>query len=252
MLIFWVCVQKLRVKFVTKRNQRKRQRDEIPEKERDKKSPVKRAKTSDLPVKEQDIKSETLNSAQPDDDKTKVKEEDKTVDHVDEVKMVDETDVVKMENEKDVVKMEDESDDEDPEEDPEEDEEMEESGTQHDLPNVNKEEKTDVSAPQKVEGNEKDKAEDSSKDREKPKPAETELKSDGNEKTDSKADTGKKETSTDTVKKETSTVTEVAIDKELLQVCFWELFAPFCYFPISVIARLLHALVIILMLIFKF
>ncbi|KAK7824020.1 hypothetical protein CFP56_034918 [Quercus suber] len=43
--------------------------------------------TSDLPVKEQDNKSETLNTAQPDEDKTKVHEEDKTVDHVDEVKI---------------------------------------------------------------------------------------------------------------------------------------------------------------------
>nr|XP_023873380.1 uncharacterized protein LOC111985971 [Quercus suber] len=78
-------LQKLQLKFVTKRNQQKRQREEIQEKERDKISPVKQAKTSDLPVKEQDIKSETLNTAQPDEDKTKVKEEDKTVDHVDEV-----------------------------------------------------------------------------------------------------------------------------------------------------------------------
>ncbi|KAL0003841.1 hypothetical protein SO802_011402 [Lithocarpus litseifolius] len=52
------------------------------------------------------------NQSQPDDDKTKVKEEDKSVDHVVEVKMEDETD----------------------DEDPEEDEEMEESGMQHDLP----------------------------------------------------------------------------------------------------------------------
>ena len=79
-------MQKLRVKFVAKRNQHKRHREEIQEKERDKKSPVKRAKTSDLPVKEQDVKSETLNTAQPDEDKTKVKE-DKSVDHVDEVKI---------------------------------------------------------------------------------------------------------------------------------------------------------------------
>uniref|UniRef100_A0A7N2LC86 Uncharacterized protein n=1 Tax=Quercus lobata TaxID=97700 RepID=A0A7N2LC86_QUELO len=79
--------EKLRLKFVSKRNQHKRQREEIQEKERDKISPVKRAKTSDLPVKEQDIKSEMLNTAQPDEDKTKVKEEDKTVDHVDEVKI---------------------------------------------------------------------------------------------------------------------------------------------------------------------
>ncbi|KAL0003839.1 hypothetical protein SO802_011400 [Lithocarpus litseifolius] len=89
------------------------------------------------------LQSETLNTAQPDDDKTKVKEEDKSVDHVVEV-------------------MEDETDDEDPEEDPEENKEMEES----------------------------------------------ELKSDGNEKTDSKADTGEKET---------SAVMEVAVDKDLLQ-----------------------------------
>ncbi|KAL0003835.1 hypothetical protein SO802_011396 [Lithocarpus litseifolius] len=85
--------------------------------------PVKRAKISELLVKEQDSKSETLNTAQPDDDKTKVKEEDKSVDHVVEVKMEDETNVVKMEDE-----------------DPEEEEEMEESGMQHDLPNVKKEE----------------------------------------------------------------------------------------------------------------
>nr|POE75901.1 hypothetical protein CFP56_05166 [Quercus suber] len=75
----------------------------------------------------QDSKSETLNTAQPNDDKTKVKEEDKSVDHVVEVKMEDETDVVKMEDETDG-------------EDPEEDEEMEESAMQHDLPNVKKEE----------------------------------------------------------------------------------------------------------------
>jgi hypothetical protein len=185
-------LQKLRVKFVTKRNQRKRQRDEIHEKEREKKSQAKRPKTTELPVKEEIIKSETLNAVEPDDDKTKAKEE-KSVDHVDDVKMEDETDV-----------------DEDPEEDPEEDEEMEESSTQHDLPNENKEEeKTDVNAaPEKVAGNEKDEAEDSSK--EKPKTAETEPKSDGDmsEKRDAKVDPGKKET---------SAVLEVFVDKDLLQ-----------------------------------
>nr|POE59568.1 hypothetical protein CFP56_15772 [Quercus suber] len=82
-------LQKLRVKFVTRRNQRKRKRDEIQAKERDKKSPVKRAKTSELLVKEQDSKSETLNTAQPNDDKTKVKEEDKSVDYVVETQKAD-------------------------------------------------------------------------------------------------------------------------------------------------------------------
>ena len=82
-----------------------------------------------------------------------------------------------------------------------------------------------------------------SKQKEKPKASETELKSDGNGKGDSKADTGEIET---------SAVMEVAVDKELLQVCFWELFVPFHYFPISIIACLLHTLVIILMLVFKF
>ena len=185
-----VCARRNCVKFVTRRNQHKRQWDEIQEKERDKKSPVKRAKTSELPVKEQDIKSKTLNTGQPDDDKTKVKEEDKSVDHVVEVKMEDETD------------------DEDLEEDPEENKEMEESGMQHDLPNVKREEqKTDVNAaPEKVVGIEKDEGKDYSKQKEKPKASKMELKSDGNEKTDSKANTGEKET---------SAVMKLAVDKEL-------------------------------------
>ena len=66
------------------RNQRKRQRDEIHEMERDKKSSAKRQKTNEVPPKDS-IKSETLSATQPDDDKIKAKE-DKSVDHVDEVK----------------------------------------------------------------------------------------------------------------------------------------------------------------------
>ncbi|XP_035540200.1 protein SHORT ROOT IN SALT MEDIUM 1-like [Juglans regia] len=178
-------LQKLRINFVAKRNQRKRQRDEAHEKKRDKKSPAKRLRTNDLHVKDS---TEIDGVAHPDANKT-MAEEDKFVDHVDELKMEDETDG-----------------DEDPEEDPEEYEEMEESSMQHESSYVNNEEegKTDLSAePEKVSGMETDKAEETLK--EKPKAAETKPKS------------GEEMRKRKDGERETSSVKEAAVDKELLQ-----------------------------------
>lgn len=204
-------LQKLRIRFVTKRNQRKRQRDEVQEKVGDQKvqgkvgdqkSPSKRLKTNELPVKDQSMESGILSVAHPDSDKTEA-EEHRSVDHMDEIKMEDETDG-----------------DEDPEEDPEEYEEMEESSTQLDSSNVSnkKEVKTDVNAePEKVAGVEKDAAEQSFKEKlidDKVKP-----KSDGDicEKRDAKLDCREGET---------CAVMEVAVDKELLQACFLNFLLP--------------------------
>lgn len=190
-------MQKLRVKFVAKRNQRKRQQNEVREIEKDKKSPAKRLKTNEHPVKDLSINPEISSPADTDDDKSKA-EEDKSADLVYELKMEDETDG-----------------DEDPEEDPEEYEEMEESSMQRESSYVNNEEeeegKTNLNAePEKMSGIETDKAEDALK--EKPKAAETKPKSDEeiSRRKDGKADTGERET---------SSVKEVAVvDKELLQV----------------------------------
>lgn len=111
--------KKLRIKFVTKRNQRKRQR-EISEKESENTSSTKRAKTDEATVETKSIKTEKHDEAQKDDEKTIVKEENTSVDEVANVKTEGETD-----------------EDEDPEEDPEEeeDEDMEDGSPQHDSAN---------------------------------------------------------------------------------------------------------------------
>ena len=110
--------KKLRIKFVTKRNQRKRQR-EISDKESEKTSSTKRVKTDEATVETKSIKTEKRDEAQKDDEKTIVKEENTSVDQVANVKTEGETD-----------------EDEDPEEDPEEeDEDMEDGSPQHDSAN---------------------------------------------------------------------------------------------------------------------
>ncbi|XP_042983456.1 protein SHORT ROOT IN SALT MEDIUM 1 isoform X1 [Carya illinoinensis] len=189
-------LEKLRVKFVRKRNQRKRQQNEVHEMERDKNSPAKRLKTNEHSVKDLSIKPEISSPADIDDDKTKA-EEDKSVDPLYELKMEDETDG-----------------DEDPEEDPEEYEETEES-MQRDSYDANKKEegKTNVNAePEKVLGIEKDEAEKSLKV--KPKAVETNPKSDEEMciKREATVDSGERG--------ETSAFKEVSVDKELLQQAF--------------------------------
>ena len=107
---------------MTKRNQRKRQREEIREKETEKKSPTKRLKSNELPVKNESTKSDTSSAAhqaQQEDEMIVTKEdemivtkEETTADHVEEPKIKEEIN------------------DEDPEEDPEEYEEMDDASPQ--------------------------------------------------------------------------------------------------------------------------
>lgn len=99
-------MQRLRIKFVTKRNQYKRQLAEIDENDTDKKSSRKRPKTSQLPVKAKSANSEMSSADQPNDEKTVM--EDTSVDPINETKQEEESEA-----------------EEDPEEDPEECEEME-------------------------------------------------------------------------------------------------------------------------------
>lgn len=183
---------------MTKRNQRKRQREEEnAEKGNDEKSPAKRPKTDELPVKDQPAKSSETLSAQPvvekQEEEKSISKENSSVDHVDEVKMEHVTD-----------------DDEDPEEDPEEYEPMEDASPQHDssTENIEVQGKNNVND---VPANEKDEVivkeeNDMNAEETKAKP---------------EADTcEKKEEKVDTGKKETPRAKEV-VDKELLQVYSW-------------------------------
>ncbi|KAK3037780.1 hypothetical protein RJ639_030699 [Escallonia herrerae] len=111
-------LQKLRIKFVAKRNQRKREREEASEKESEKISSTKRLKTDDINVEIKSEKTETQDEAVEDDHETIVKEENAPLDEDVKVKPDDES-----------------GEDEDPEEDPEEDEEMPDVNPQHDLTN---------------------------------------------------------------------------------------------------------------------
>ncbi|KAI8538399.1 hypothetical protein RHMOL_Rhmol09G0099900 [Rhododendron molle] len=74
-------LQKLRVKFVTKRNQRKRQREETS-KGSDKKSSAKRLKTDKATLEVKSAKTETQDAANCEDGKSSVKEEVISVDGV--------------------------------------------------------------------------------------------------------------------------------------------------------------------------
>ena len=79
---------------MTKRNQRKRQREEIREKETEKKSPTKILKTKELPVKNESTKPDTSSAAQQaeQEDEMIVTKEETTADHVEEPKIKDEID----------------------------------------------------------------------------------------------------------------------------------------------------------------
>ncbi|RDX61931.1 hypothetical protein CR513_59791, partial [Mucuna pruriens] len=185
-------LQKLRIKFVTKRNQRKRQREDEHEKDAENKSPVKRQKGDDPTVKSDSTNMDTSNPTQVDDEKA-VAENDNSSDKEEDVKMEDGTD-----------------EEEDPEEDPEEYEEMENGSPQHDASN-------DKNAEQEANANIKsenitinDKAEDETSK------GEIKVKDEVQE---SKVDTQLKEEKEgkDDNKKETPVVKEVAVDRELLQ-----------------------------------
>lgn len=147
-------VKKLRVKFVTKRNQRKRQREETS-KGSDKKSLAKRLKTDKATLEVKSAKTETQDAANCEDGKSSVKEEVTSVDGVENVKPeyaygaqnVKQEDANGVENAKPGDEMDDDGEDpeeedpeeEDPEEEdpeePEENEEMLDAVPQSDLPN---------------------------------------------------------------------------------------------------------------------
>ncbi|XAR53200.1 hypothetical protein NMG60_11021653 [Bertholletia excelsa] len=147
-------LQKLRIKFLMKRNQRKRQREEIPKKSEDNSS-TKRVKAGEDTMEVMSAKNETQDAGHQDDQKTIIKEEDKDTQdavhkHGQKITVQDEgnenPDAVRQDDQNTIVKEdtssgaenarpEDEIDDEDPEEDPEEDEEMLEGSPQNDLLN---------------------------------------------------------------------------------------------------------------------
>ncbi|PKI36802.1 hypothetical protein CRG98_042751 [Punica granatum] len=197
-------LQKLRVKFVMKRNQRKRRLEETHERGSDAKPSTKLPKTSEDPVKSNKSASpEKSNSAQPNDEQMKDKEEDAPpVERAEDANMDDK---------------EDDAYEEDPEEDPEEDleecEELDDGAPEDDPSNEETEQKEDtgVSAEpeNKVGGSKDDKEEADEPEKEKSKvtsAAETKQSSD----VDMAA---KKEEKT----KQDHVTKEAAMDKELLQ-----------------------------------
>lgn len=183
-------LQKLRIKFVAKRNQKKRQREEASdkkEKEKTKKSSPKRQKTEDVNAESKSDKTETLQEVK--DEKTVVKDEKMVVDDVENTKPEDES-----EKEEDP----DEDEDEDPEEDPEEDEEMEDASPKNEEKDEDEKVDMDVKS-ENVEEKVKDEEENVKET------VNLDKKLQGEEK--------KENTKVDTKKKETP----VIIDKELLQ-----------------------------------
>lgn len=110
-------MKKLRTKFITKRNERKRRREETQEIGNDKKAP-KQLKTFELSLKSKSATPETADvSAKPEDEKTEDK--DDSNDNVNDERMNEGAD-----NNEDL--------EEDPEDDPEEFNEMEETASQLD------------------------------------------------------------------------------------------------------------------------
>lgn len=204
---FPIFVQVLREKFVIKRTQRKRLREDGPEKDDVNKSPAKRAKGDDYSVKGEP-NMDTSHSTQAENEKI-VAENDNSSDKKDDVKMEDSDKKVdvKMEDsdKKDDVKMEDaseEEEEEDPEEEePEEYEEMENGSPQNDSSsdkNAAQEANANIES-QNITSNEKA-VDESSK---------VEIKV-NDEVKESKA--GVK------LEEETPTAKEVVVDKELLKV----------------------------------
>ncbi|MED6148926.1 hypothetical protein PIB30_057587 [Stylosanthes scabra] len=197
-------LQKLRIKFVTKRAQRKRQREEGHEKDSESKSPSKRPKRDDPPVKSEPAETDTAVPTTGDDDDKTVVDKDKLSGEKEEAKPVEKEEDVKVEDESD--------EEEDPEEDPEEYDEMENGSPQHDSSkdkNAEQEANADVES-KNITDNEK--AAESSK-------VETKVKEEVKEK-ESKSDvhsTEEKEGKVDKIKKEVPAVKEVVVDRELLQ-----------------------------------
>ncbi|XP_061366325.1 protein SHORT ROOT IN SALT MEDIUM 1 isoform X2 [Gastrolobium bilobum] len=186
-------LQNLRIKFVVKRTQRKRQREDGHEKDNVNKLPIKRPKGDDSSVKRESTDMDTSNPTQADDEKT-VAEKDNSCDKEDDVKMEDGTD-----------------EEEDPEEDPEEYEEMGNDSPQHDSSNgKNAEQEANANnESENITSNEK--AEDGTSK------GEMKVKEEVKE---SKADAlidEVKEGKVDRSKKETHAVKEVTVDRELLQ-----------------------------------
>ncbi|CAJ1932020.1 unnamed protein product [Sphenostylis stenocarpa] len=181
-------LQKLRIKCVIKRNQRKRQREDDHEKDDANKSPVKRQKEEDPSVKSESMNMDP-NPTQVDDEKA-VAQNDNSIN-----------------NKGDDVKMEDESDEEeDPEEDPEEYEEMENGSPQHDAYDKNAEQ--EVNADIKLDNITNDKATDETSK------GDIKVKDEVQE---SKADDAQLKGEKDDNKKETPAIKEVVVDRDLLQ-----------------------------------
>ncbi|KAJ0737672.1 putative Cell cycle and apoptosis regulator protein [Helianthus annuus] len=120
-------LQKLRIKFVAKTNEKKRQREEVSdkkEKEKAKKSSSKRQKTDDVTVESKTVETETLQEDEKDMDidnleNTKKEESEKDEDSEEEPEEDSEE-----EPEEDPEEDPEEESEEEPEEDPEEDEHM--------------------------------------------------------------------------------------------------------------------------------
>ncbi|XP_007046031.2 PREDICTED: cell division cycle and apoptosis regulator protein 1 [Theobroma cacao] len=177
-------LQKLRVRFMTKRNQRKRQREETHEKGTDKKSPTKRLNTNELSVKNESTKSDTSSAAQQalQEDEVIVTKEETTSDYVDEPQTKDEID----------------------DEDPEEYEAMDDASPQsNSSKEKNEEEKTDTDAKPQEEA-EKDEAREFIKEEMTTKAASTGPGPEGDT-------SAKRELKVDPRNK------ELAVDKDLLQ-----------------------------------
>lgn len=136
-------LQKLRVRFITKRNQRKRQREEKSDKETKKTSPTKRSKSNELPVMKNESTKLDASTATQQGDEMIVTKEETTTDQVEEPKMAnEETNVDHVEE----PKIKDEIEEEDPEEDPEEYEEMEDASQPNSSIEKNEEEKAQTDA----------------------------------------------------------------------------------------------------------
>ncbi|XP_019460840.1 PREDICTED: cell division cycle and apoptosis regulator protein 1 isoform X2 [Lupinus angustifolius] len=192
-------LQKLRTKFVIKRAQRKRPREDGDEKENVKKSSTKRQKGDEKDsVKSEPTNADASNPTQGDDEKR----EEKTV--ADNDNSSDKDADVKMEEGTD--------EEEDPEEDPEEYEEKEDGSPQHDSSTDKKNVEQDANVkvePESMTSNEKATDETSKGETKVKEEVKEEAKSDAkiNEEKEEKVDKSKKETP----------VKEVTVDRELLQ-----------------------------------
>ncbi|XP_058777326.1 protein SHORT ROOT IN SALT MEDIUM 1 isoform X1 [Vicia villosa] len=180
-------LQKLRKKFVTKRAQRKRQRED---EDNAKKSSTKRQKGDDPSVKiETNI--DTSNPTQADNEKAAAENDNSS-------------------NKEDDVKMENASDEEDPEEDPEEYEEMENGSPQQDSSN---DKNTELDADAK---NESENVTSNEKAADETSKGEIKVKDEVKESKDDVQLNEEKESKVDKIKKDTP-AKEVVVDKELLK-----------------------------------